>query len=96
MDNKISTLHPEEGKAGFTIDKDKYNVIRDSIIACLMLEGKLDYTDLSNCVHERVGSDFEGSIQWYTEVVKLDLEARKIIERVPNTKPQFYRLAGKY
>ena len=35
---------------------------------------------------------FVGSINWYTETVKLDLEARFIIERIKEKKPQVYRI----
>jgi hypothetical protein len=37
-----------------------------------------------------VKDNFEGGIQWYGETVKLDLEARKIIERT-GSKPEKYR-----
>jgi hypothetical protein len=33
---------------------------------------------------------FSGNISWYAETVKLDLEARRIIERT-SSKPQKYR-----
>ena len=41
-------------------------------------------------LHKRV-KKFYGSIAWYAETVKLDLEARKLIERT-SSKPQKYRL----
>jgi len=42
-------------------------------------------------LYSNIKDSFEGGVQWYGETVKLDLEARKIIERT-NTKPQKYRL----
>ena len=42
-------------------------------------------------VYENLKDTFEGGIQWYGETVKLDLEARKIIER-SGSKPEKYRL----
>ena len=33
----------------------------------------------------------KGSASWYTTVVKLDLEARKLIERIPGETPQRVR-----
>jgi hypothetical protein len=42
-------------------------------------------------LYSQVKDTFEGGVQWYGETVKLDLEARKIIERT-NTKPEKYRL----
>ena len=35
----------------------------------------------------------EGSISWYVTTVKLDLEARGLIERVPRSRPQRLRMA---
>jgi hypothetical protein len=34
-----------------------------------------------------------GSVSWYTITVKLDLEARGLIERIPGVKPQRLRLS---
>jgi hypothetical protein len=36
--------------------------------------------------------EFRGSIGWYTTIVKLDLEARDLIERITDKKPQPLRL----
>jgi len=40
---------------------------------------------------ENLRGKFSGSISWYAETVKLDLEARKVIERT-GSKPQKYRV----
>jgi len=42
-------------------------------------------------LYTRVKEKFEGGVQWYGETVKLDLEARKLVERT-NNKPEKYRL----
>jgi len=42
-------------------------------------------------LYAHVKDTFEGGVQWYGETVKLDLEARKMIERT-GTKPEKYRL----
>ena len=42
-------------------------------------------------LYDRVKDSFEGGVQWYGETVKLDLEARKVIERT-GKKPEKYRL----
>ncbi len=43
----------------------------------------------------RLPGDFEGSVGWYATTVKLDLEARGLIERMPGESPQVLRLTGK-
>jgi hypothetical protein len=42
-------------------------------------------------LYQRVKDSFVGGVQWYGETVKLDLEARGIIERI-GAKPERYRL----
>jgi hypothetical protein len=42
-------------------------------------------------IYENIKDTFEGGIQWYGETVKLDLEARALIERT-GSKPEKYRL----
>jgi hypothetical protein len=87
---KILTKHPK-GKRGVNIDKNKYDVIRKAIIESLY-KNQLTFTGLNNEIKNKLGNSFEGSIGWYVETVKLDLEANKIIERIPKTKPQLYRI----
>jgi len=41
-------------------------------------------------LYNRVKDNFKGGVQWYGETIKLDLEARKLIERT-KTKPEKYR-----
>jgi hypothetical protein len=93
MEEKVQTKHPDSKKKGWRISKEKYDLIRASIIECLKNK-ELTYNELSKCVGETLKGRFKGAIEWHVEVVKLDLEARKIIERI-NTKPQIYRLISK-
>ena len=88
--NKILTLHPD-GKKGVNIDKEKYDTIRIVIIE-LLESTESTFTMLNDSIKKKLENKFEGSIGWYVETVKLDLEARNIIERIPKTKPQLYRL----
>ena len=52
----------------------------------------MTFTRLAEDVRQRIGGDFQGSINWYVVVVKLDLEATGILKRVPGTTPQQVRL----
>ena len=90
MTEKILTLHPE-GKAGVNIEKAKYNVVKDAILTSL--EGtELTFNGLAEAAGEKLMGKFDGSIMWYVTTVKLDLEARGIIERIPKSSPQVLRL----
>ena len=91
MVEKILTKHPE-GKAGVNISRAKYEAIKTAVTQSFDAHGAMTYTELAQDVRQRLGDSFEGSIRWHVEVVKLDLEARGIIERVPKTRPQKLRL----
>lgn len=86
----IQTLHPQEGKTNKKISLEKYTFIKDNLLSILSIS-QLTHTELMEALFSRVKDNFEGGVQWYGETVKLDLEARQIIERT-NTKPEKYRL----
>jgi hypothetical protein len=87
------TLHPE-GKEGVNIEKQKYDMINNAILAGIKQQGgEILFKDLSAAVEANLPGAFDGSIGWYTTTVKLDLEARGVIERVPKHSPQKIRLA---
>jgi hypothetical protein len=89
-EEKIQTLHPVPGKTNKSISLDKYNKVKENILS--ILQGtELTHTELMEKLYDQIKDDFEGGVQWYGETVKLDLEARKIIERTA-TKPTRYRL----
>ncbi len=92
MSERIMTLHPE-GKEGVNIEKRKYDLIKNAILASVKQRGEIPFKDLSAAVEANLPGTFEGSIGWYTTTVKLDLEARGLIERVPDQSPQKIRLA---
>jgi hypothetical protein len=88
-DDKIQTLHPQ-GKSGRSIPKDKYETIKQALLSILK-DDELTHDRLFDELNKNLKGKFEGNISWYGETLKLDLEARKIIERT-NSKPQKYRL----
>jgi hypothetical protein len=87
----IQTLHPQAGKVNKKISLEKYDFIKAHILAILK-KAELTHTELMEELYARVKNNFEGGVQWYGETVKLDLEARKSVERT-NTKPEKYRLS---
>jgi uncharacterized protein DUF6958 len=88
-EEKILTKHPL-GKSGKNISRQKYEMLKKAILSAL--RGKqLTHTELFNRLKKSLKGKFSGNISWYGETVKLDLEARKMIERT-SAKPQKYRL----
>jgi hypothetical protein len=95
MADKILTLHPE-GKKGVKIDGEKYQIIRDTIVAILEKQPEITYQEINRQAIIQLKDHFKGSISWYVVTVKLDLEARGIIERIPKTNPHRIRLSRLY
>jgi hypothetical protein len=88
-EKKIQTRHPR-GKSGKNIDAKKYETLKRAILGAL--RGKeLTHGELFQVLDRRLSGTFDGNISWYGETVKLDLEARKQIERTAS-RPQKYRL----
>lgn len=91
MDNRLRTPHPQ-GKQGGNISQSKYETVRAAIVDAL--RGKvLTHSQLTDEVTDRLRSTFNGSVPWYLETVKLDLEARHIIERDTTFRPARYRIS---
>lgn len=92
MKDTIRTLHPEK-KQGVNISRDKYDMICQAIMSALQGKKEMSFMELSRAVEKQVNGNFEGSVTWYVTTVKLDLEARGKIKRVPHSRPQHLRLA---
>ena len=89
VEKKILTKHPL-GKSGKNINQDKYELMKKAILAALRKK-QLTHTELFEGLNRNLEKKFTGNISWYGETVKLDLEARKIIERI-SSKPPKYRI----
>lgn len=91
MEEKIITLHPQ-GKEGVNISRAKYDTIRAAILDVVGARGEILFKELPAAVEETLQEPFNGSISWYVTTVKLDLEARSLLERVPGSSPQRLKL----
>lgn len=91
MTERIMTLHPA-GKQGVNIDKGKYGMVREAIEEILKAQPGITFSELTEEVGRRIGEVFDGSVGWYVVSVKLDLEARGVLERVDGRSPQRLRL----
>lgn len=94
MTDTIATLHPDPSKKGVKIEKEKYETMRSAILETLERDGAMPFMELAALLEDRMRGSFDGSVMWYYTTVKLDLEARGEIRRVPNTRPQMVELAS--
>jgi hypothetical protein len=91
MESKILTRHPYK-RNGVNINKDKYNIVKRSIIESLRANKEMTFMELVKNVSWRLRGKFRGSIPWYVTTIKLDLEARKVLTRLSNSTPQRLKL----
>jgi hypothetical protein len=89
MEERIVTKHPH-GKSGRSIRRAHYDTMRQAMLSVLA-DGDLTHTELMDALTATLKGTFAGNISWYGETVKLDLEARQVIERTA-TRPTKYRL----
>ncbi|MBD3219523.1 MAG: hypothetical protein GF310_14730 [candidate division Zixibacteria bacterium] len=83
------------GKKGVNISRDKYEVIFNAIMEVLSERREIKFKELHKAVANKLDTDFDGSIPWYTTTIKLHMEHQGLIERVPSKHPQHLRLIKK-
>lgn len=88
---RIMTLHPQ-GKKGVHILQRRYDQIRRFIMETVEQDGPITFEELSDRAVDELTPVFDGKVLWYVVSVKLDLEARGLIERVPKTSPHQLRI----
>ena len=84
--------HPEHRE---NLKAEKYNIIREAILAVLPADDWMSFVDLEDAVRARLEANAvpaklfpkPGSVRWYCKAVQLDLEARGEIERQPKKSP---------
>lgn len=89
MNQIIQLIHPA-GRKAVRMDKEKYDSLRNSILKHLKTKGDSTHSEILLAVTEdfkKNNLNFEGSIEWHLEWVKLDLEARKEIIRTVDKSP---------
>lgn len=93
-EEKLMTLHPQ-GKKGVNILKRRYDTIKAFILATIEEHQEVSYEKLTDLAVDKLTKTFDGKVIWYVVTVKLDLEARGIIERIPKTSPHQLRMKRK-
>lgn len=94
MDERVLTRNPDSSKSGVNISRLKYDTVHAAIVETLRQRKEVTMTELMESTNQILEGGFDGSISWYTTAVKLDMEAKGEIERVPKAKPQRIRLAA--
>ena len=89
---RIVTLHPQ-GKKGVNISKAKYEQMKQFILETIQAKQEISFEALNDLAVSKLTGKFDGKVTWYMVTVKLDLEARKLVERIPMTSPHKLRLA---
>ena len=90
MPGLLSTVH--EHKHGAAIFRQRYNLIKKFILTILEEEGPCSYNYLNYFISDKLFALFDGQISRYVDLVKIDLEEKRIIERVPNSKTHKIRI----
>jgi hypothetical protein len=70
------------------IEKARYDAMRAAILENLQRYGAMTFSQLGALLEDLMQGSFDGSVLWYYTTVKLDLEARGEIRRVPGSRPQ--------
>ena len=94
---KVACRTPTPGKTGVThIPAWRFDCVRRAILAELG-RGEVAFADLAERVRMRLDDELLarlGSVGWNVTTVKLELETRGEIERVPNAGPQRLRVVA--
>ena len=91
----ILTKNVNKGVGGTRVNKAKYEAFRKAILAVVpKSKTGMPFKNMPKLVAKKIPQEMlptKGSASWYTTVVKLDLEARGLIERIPGETPQRVR-----
>lgn len=91
--DRVVMENPNTGSTDGTIARSFYDPVRDAILAAIGEAGQLPFSELRAEVEKRTNAELweDASVGWYTTTVKLDLEAKGLIEKEGS--PQVLRLA---
>ena len=96
-DDKVVCQTPTPGKQPTRIERWKYDLVHSAILAVIPADDQgVEFRELPGLVEKHLDpADLEklGSVSWYTTTVKLDMEVKRELEKIPGSKPQRLRLA---
>ena len=85
----FEALHPDPTKQGTRVTKEYYDVYKEALLKIIPTKDEseegIEFVALSKDVVAYLpeGITDKTSVGWWTTVLKLDLEARGVIERLP-------------
>ena len=92
LEERVQLRHPEQGKAAPRIERWKYEALKRAILRVVpRKEPGLPFARLATAVARHLTRTERaklGSVPWYAISVKLDLEARGFLRRIPGAAPQ--------
>ncbi|MCY4099360.1 MAG: hypothetical protein OXF46_00395 [Rhodobacteraceae bacterium] len=95
QDDRVACRTPTSGKKGVTrIPRWKFDCIRKAILACLR-ENQFPFAKLTDTVRKYLSSEEltnMGSLGWHVTTVKLELEVRGEIRRLPQKGKQIIEI----
>ncbi len=91
-EKKVLAIHPDKTKQGVRIAESKYEQMSAAIVDAFHATDELGYQEAVARVREILTGKFDGSIEWYFNAVKHDLEARRILVRASKSSPVRYRI----
>ncbi len=93
-DERVTMLNPNTGRPDKTIVRSIYDPVKRAILTAISEIDGIRFSDLSDAVEDRTDPALwtKHKVGWYTTSVKLDLEARGLIERFAS--PQQLRLTA--
>lgn len=91
-EERVLCQTPTPGKQATHIPRWKYEAIRRAILEAMTSSADdMAFKDLPREVARFLSAEEReriGSVSWYTTVVKLDLEVKGELERIPGARPQ--------
>ncbi len=91
-DDRVICKTPTIGRHPKRIARWKYRLVHDAILAVVPQDGDgVLFANLADAVSQRLDPEERtrlGSVGWYTTRVKLDMEVKGELQRVPGAKPQ--------
>lgn len=90
----IEALHPDPDKQGTRVTKTTYEAYKEALLRVIpATEEGVEFSSLRTAVLPYLSQELQDSTSpgWWTTTVKLDLEARGLIERVSGSGRQRVR-----